>query len=202
MKVPMNNISPVRIYYVYAPTERDKALLCEMESHLKALEYAGRMESWHRGKICAGSAYDHECLVQLEKAQLLLLLISPDFFASPQVYEIEMKQALVRQSRGEVYVIPILLRPVYYDDAPFAQLEMLPSNGKPITSWTHRDEAFADVAYGLSRILNFFSVNQRNTPSVLIPSPERGTRYETIVYGSVRDLIIGDHSTKTIFFTR
>src|SRR5437588_8749947 len=132
--------SPVEVYYSYAPTERDEELRQELEHHLKILEHAGQIAGWHRAEIRAGSVHAQERTAHLEKAQLILLLISPDFLASSEAYGIEMKYALARQARGETHVIPILLRPVLYEGAPFAHLEILPSNGKPITSWTHRDE--------------------------------------------------------------
>ena len=49
--------------------------------------------------------------------------------ASDYCYSIEMHQALERFERHEADVIPILLRPVLYTDAPFAKLQMLPTNG-------------------------------------------------------------------------
>jgi hypothetical protein len=86
----------------------------------------------------------------LETAHLILLLISADFLASDYCYDIEMRRALERNERGEAAVIPIILRKVdNWESAPFSKLQCLPKDGKPITSWTDRDEAWADVARGI-----------------------------------------------------
>ena len=151
---------PIEVYYSYAPGKRDEGLRLELEHHLITFERNGLIVGWHRGEILPGKVSASERLAHLQRAQLILLLISPDFLSSNEMYDIEMKLALERHARGEAHVIPILLRPVFYKNAPFAHLEMLPDNGKPITSWTHQDEAFENVANGLDRVLHHLSQGQ------------------------------------------
>jgi len=79
--------------------------------------------------------------------------VSADFFASDYCSGIEMKRALERQEAGEARVIPILVRPADWTDAPFAYLQALPTNAKPIVSWPDKDTALADVAAGICRVI-------------------------------------------------
>src|SRR2546421_12801455 len=137
---------PIEVYYSYAPSKRDEELRLELEHHLITFERNGLIAGWHRGEILAGKVSASERLVHLQRAQLILLLVSPDFLSSHETYHFEMKLALERHTRGEAYVIPILLRPVFYKNTPFAHLQMLPDNHLPITSWEHQDEAFENVA--------------------------------------------------------
>jgi hypothetical protein len=53
---------------------------------------------------------------------------------------------------GEANVIPILLRPVDWAGAPFSQLEVLPKNHQPVTSWSNQDEAFREIAEGIRAV--------------------------------------------------
>ncbi len=62
----------------------------------------------------------------LETAHIILLLISADFLASEYCYSMEMKRALVRHEVKSTRVIPILIRPVDWQEAPFAKLQILP----------------------------------------------------------------------------
>src|SRR5579885_1035005 len=64
-----------------------------------------------------------------------------------------MKRALERAARGEARVIPVLLSPVAWEHTPLGQLQALPPNGKPITSWSNRDAALASVARELRKTL-------------------------------------------------
>ena len=60
-----------------------------------------------------------------------------------------MKTALGRHEAKEARVVPIILRDVDWHTAPFGKLQALPRDGKPITLWTNRDEAWATVARGI-----------------------------------------------------
>src|SRR5258708_19112121 len=69
--------------------------------------------------------------------------------ASDYCYGIEMKRALERHETGTVRVIPIILRRVYWEDAPFSKLQVLPTDAKPITQWQDRDEAYWNITLGI-----------------------------------------------------
>jgi tetratricopeptide (TPR) repeat protein len=60
---------------------------------------------------------------------------------------------LERHEAGTCRVIPIILRPTYWQGSPFSKLQMLPTDAKPITRWADRDEAFHDVVKEISFVL-------------------------------------------------
>src|SRR5258708_8371840 len=84
---------------------------------------------------------------------LILILISPDFMASDYCFGVEMKRALERHQAGICRVVPILLRPTFWEDAPFSSLQLLPSDARPITRWPDRDEAFQDITTEINRTI-------------------------------------------------
>jgi hypothetical protein len=135
----------IEIFYVFA--QEDEELQAELEKQLALLRKIGLITDWHSGKIQAGQERMSEIENHLAAAQIILLLVSAHFMAS-ESYNIA-KQAMERQGSGAARVIPIILRPVDWKGAPFDQLEVLPTNGRPVTSWTHRDEAFFNVAKGI-----------------------------------------------------
>jgi hypothetical protein len=73
--------------------------------------------------------------------------------ASDFCYSIEMKRALERHRANEARVLPIILRPTDWKDAPFAVLEVLPADGKAVTRWPTRDDAFENVVGGIRRAI-------------------------------------------------
>src|SRR5260370_18336588 len=87
----------------------------------------------------------------LDSANLILLLISSDFMNSDYCYGKEMRRALERHREATCRVIPILLRPTYWEGAPFSNLQLLPTDARPITRWPDRDEAFQYVVTEISR---------------------------------------------------
>jgi hypothetical protein len=148
MDVPQLTISnPLAIFYSYV--HADEALRAELEKHLSLLRRQGLISTWYDQQVLPGANWSEETLVHLNSASLILLLISPDFLASDYCSGVEMQLALERHERGEAQVIPILLRPVDWKGAPFEQLQGLPRDMKPVTSWSNRDEAFRDIARGI-----------------------------------------------------
>ena len=61
-------------------------------------------------------------------------------------------RALERHKAGEAVVIPIILRAADWTQTPFARLQALPKDLRPITSWPNRDEAFASVARSIRAV--------------------------------------------------
>ena len=109
------------------------------------LKREGLIESWHDRKIKAGSEVDNSIDEKMETAQVILLLVSPDFLASQYCYEREMQRAMKRHEEGSARVIPVILRPCDWTSAPFGKLLAAPKDGKPVTKWPDRDDGFLDI---------------------------------------------------------
>src|SRR5436305_3311825 len=137
----------IKVFYAYAPA--DETWVQELEKHLNLLQRQGIISTWHPRLITAGEDWQHVIDSHFQKASLILLLISPDFLASDYCYGQEMRQALEREQERGVCVIPILLRPVDWQHAPFAHLRPLPSNATFLTEWANVDRAFAEVTMGI-----------------------------------------------------
>lgn len=64
-----------------------------------------------------------------------------------------MKRAIERHHTGAALVIPILMRSVFWEGAPFTKLQMLPTDAKAITLWPDRDIAFENVVRGIQKAI-------------------------------------------------
>ncbi len=160
--------TPVEVFYSYA--HKDEAFRDELETHLSLLRRQGLITEWHDRHILPGTDWSQALDEHLERASVILLLISADFLASDYCYGIEMQRALERHQANEARVIPILLRPVDWNNAPFAYLQALPTDAKPITTWRNRDAAFTDVAAGIRRVIEDLSSLQASAPRAALPS--------------------------------
>lgn len=129
----------------FSYSHRDEALRDQLETHLAMLKRQGFIETWHDRRITAGEGVDNAISASLEAADIVLLLVSPDFLASDYCYEREMLRAIERDQAGACTVIPVILRPCDWHDAPFGKLLAAPKDGKPITQWPDLDAAFLDV---------------------------------------------------------
>src|SRR6266446_8502742 len=146
-------LMPVKIFCCYA--HEDEALLNKLKTHLRPLQRQGLIDVWYDRDISAGTEWEQEIKQHLNTAQIILLLVSPDFMDSDYCYSIEMKRAIERHARGEATVIPVIVRPVYWHGEPLGKLQALPTDGKPVTSsdWHDPDRAWYDVTNGIYKVV-------------------------------------------------
>ncbi|MFL6255056.1 MAG: toll/interleukin-1 receptor domain-containing protein, partial [Pyrinomonadaceae bacterium] len=141
----------VHLFYSYS--HKDEVLRNELETHLKLMQRQGLLETWHDRRIEAGDEWREKIDENLERADVVLLLVSPDFIASDYCFKNEMKRALERQSQREAVVIPVIVRDTNWRMAPFSGLQALPRNGQAVTTWANKDSAWRDVSEGLERVV-------------------------------------------------
>ena len=84
--------SSIEIFYSYS--HKDEALREELEKQLSLLKWQGLITGWHDRRILAGQEWADEIDTHLNTAQIILLLVSPDFMASKYCYGVEVKRAL------------------------------------------------------------------------------------------------------------
>lgn len=150
---------PVRVFYSYS--HKDEGLRSELETHLKILQRLELIETWHDRNINAGEDWTVEIDENLERADIILLLISADFIASNYCYEKEMTCALEKHENGEARVVPVILRDVNWSHAPFSKLQVLPKDGLPIVNWSDRDSAWRNVSEGIERLIEEIQAEKR-----------------------------------------
>lgn len=143
----------IEIFISYA--RKDEKYRKSLEKQLKVLKREHLINVWHDREIVPGMEWQQEIDSHLNAADVILLLISPDFMASDYCYGIEMEKAIERHKRRESYVIPIIIRHTYWKSSPIGKLQALPTDGVPVTdpSWYTLDKAFLDVAEGIRKVI-------------------------------------------------
>lgn len=140
----------VNLFFSYSHV--DEELRDELEKHLSILKRQGIIDTWHDRRIEAGKNLDPEITQNLEKAHIILLLISSDFLASDYCYDREMTRAMERHLSGDARVIPVILRSCAWHKAPFGELMAVPTDGKPVAKFPSLDEGFLDITNAITKI--------------------------------------------------
>jgi hypothetical protein len=166
---------PISIFYSYS--HRDKAYRDKLKTHLSVMKRQGLISMWHDEDIMPGQEWTDEINKHLKIADVILLLVSPDFMDSDYCYSIEMEFAIQRHEAGEACVIPIILRPCEWSHSPLSRFQALPYRAKPVSKWTNRDEAFNDIAQGIRRVVNSLRKSKggnkatlKNEHSITVPA--------------------------------
>jgi hypothetical protein len=140
-----------KVFYSYA--HEDSAVRNELAEFLAPLKHSGRIVEWHDRQIKPGVRWETEIFSNLDSADLIVLLVSKSFLGSNYCFGIEMERAMQRFKTGAAVGVPVLIGPCLWKESRFSELQCLPRNGKPVSSWPSRDEALADIATEISEIV-------------------------------------------------
>lgn len=139
---------PVFISYAH----KDERFREDLEAHLKLLQRQGLIEMWHDRRIGPGEDWPEEIDKNLERAGIILLLISSDFTNSDYCWDRERVKALELRRKRKADVIPVVVRSVNWKASDLAGLQALPKNAKPIDEWDKPDAAWSSVAAKIEEV--------------------------------------------------
>ena len=179
----------IEIFFCYA--HEDKTYLNKLKKHLIPLQRGHLIDTWHDADISPGAVWEEEVNKHLNTAHIILMLISPDFMASDYCYSKEMMRAIERHEQRDARVIPILIRPTHWHEAPFSKLQALPTDAKPITdpSWVTQDRAFIKITEGVRKAIDDIAQLQLAPASLLSENssePEPLTTTSTIPQSEIQ----------------
>jgi hypothetical protein len=139
------------IFCAAAPS--DTSFLAEWERHLLPLIQVGRITVWSEQHLVAGAGRLQQLNGHLDRAQVIVFLLSADFFASDECIEL-MERAL----EGSARVIPLLVAPVDWKTSPMTNLACLPSDGTFVMNWKNQADAFHRCVQDLRQFIGLPTV--------------------------------------------
>ncbi len=130
------------------------------EEALAGLRRSGAVKIWTFRKLLPGDHLDVGIDQALDEAHLIVMLVSSSFLNSDYVWNVEMKAAVKRHDAGVARLIPVVVRPCDWSDAPFGRLNALPTDAKAVTDWDNQDRAWLSVARGIRRVIEDMSAGK------------------------------------------
>jgi tetratricopeptide (TPR) repeat protein len=162
--------APLWVFISYA--HEDEALCHEFIKHLSELQREGLVRDWYDREITGGSEWAEQINERLNSADIIVLLVSPDFLASEYCCGVEMTRALEREKAHQARVVPVILRPSEWATSALAKFNALPQDGKPVVDWptvnpNEHDHGFLNVVEGLRGV-----ALELRPPAASTPPPE------------------------------
>lgn len=156
-----------KIFISYANSNRSE--LDELLTTLAPLERENKISTWSNIDIVPGEEWEAAIKKQLQEANIIIFLVSSYFMADDYLWNVELASAMERHNKGEVILIPVILRPCDWLSTPFAKLNALPSKGKPVSAYEDRDVAWLEVVAAIRKIvepLQISSISPIEPPKV------------------------------------
>jgi hypothetical protein len=150
-------VSPALIKLFYSYADADAAYQETLLKSLAGIRWSNKhpnspfhVSEWHRALLGAGEVLAEQVERNLQDANVIILLLSPDYLAEQFTYEDgEVTQALLRAAAGQVRLVPVMLKPTEITDfVDLVKYKPLPDDG-PVTVSGNQDLAFQKVAEGI-----------------------------------------------------
>lgn len=139
-----------RCFVSYARS--DRVLFEELCRHLASFLQRGDVEVFDDSQIAAGEPVQARLFDEINRAELILLLVSADYLAGNGLFELESR-AMKRYEEGAARVVPVIARSCDWSAAPFRKLQTLPRDGQAVFSRRDRDAAWVDVVNSLLLVI-------------------------------------------------
>jgi len=139
--MPMN---PKDIFISYAHV--DEKFKDELVKMLSPLQDQGVLRIWQDREIEPGEEWYQAIQNSMNACDIALLLISSDFLNSRFIKSIEVPNLLRRRREEGLRAVPIIIRSCLWQSVPVLKdLQALPKDGKPISSFEDRDQVWTDI---------------------------------------------------------
>jgi TIR domain-containing protein len=145
----MNAPPPATVFVSYS--HLDEKFREELDFQLTILQNKRYLNWWTDKRLIPGDEWEKAILDQLDKADIILLLVSSYFLASPFCWRVELKKAIKRHDEGVARVVPIFVRECVPEETPIEKLHGVPRKDRPISTWKDRHKAWANVATGVQK---------------------------------------------------
>lgn len=123
---PMSS-QPQRLVYIAAAADAD--LVHEFEAQLAPLESVGLIDAWSESRVRPGELLDIELSRRLASAEVVLFFMSPALLEGTHYLDLIERASHLREQQGHPITIPVLLRPVHWQQTALGKWRPLPRSG-------------------------------------------------------------------------
>jgi len=137
---------PVFISY----SHKDDVFLDQLRGALVPYERTGDLQVWADPLIEPGDEWEEGINTNLDRAAIVILLLSNDFMRSYYCIEKELARA---QKNKTAAIIPVVVRASRFDKLPLGRIQAILPGGKPVDEHEKPDRAWYEVTKELDRVI-------------------------------------------------
>jgi hypothetical protein len=161
--MPSSPSTRTKVFISYS--HKDKKWLKRLQKHLKPLEREDNLDCWDDTHIQSGDNWKQEIQKALDKAQVAVLLISANFFASDFIDETELPSLLNAAKAKGVCILPVILSACRFErNIDLASFQSVNPLNKPLSknSYNEQEEIFDRIAQEIENAFRLSEPIHRN----------------------------------------
>lgn len=158
-------------------SHKDEEWLGKLQTMLRPLVRRNGISAWDDKKIKAGAKWEEEIQGALARANVAVLLVSPDFLGSDFIAEHELPPLLEAAKRKGLVIFWIYLRSCLYEETEIKDYQAAHDISKPLDSLTPADQSrvLAEVCRKLKTVALETAPSAARPKSASSNLPERNT---------------------------
>jgi hypothetical protein len=179
----MSSDQKLNVFVSYS--HEDKAWLERVQVHLKPLARGGKLGLWDDTRIKAGQRWRDEIEAALAQADVAILLISADFYASDFIANNELPPLLETQSKRGLAILGVHISYSHFeDDEILSEYQTVNTPNQPIKSLSEADQ---------DKVLRDLARRIRELVPLRPAAPENG-RLDEVCVPPERSIAVGPES--------
>lgn len=137
-----------KIFISYA--RQDEEFRTQLEKHLSGLKRSGLIETWQDQMIRPGEEWHDKIKEEIDKADVCIILASPDYLALNHIWENDINafQKRVDDPDDNFVLLPIIIRPCFWEDTLLRKFQAL-----DISKEVDKDLSYLKIVTALRDIL-------------------------------------------------
>ena len=140
---------------VYSYSHRDSQHRASMERSLALLKTDGLLVDWSDQSILPGSSISAAIRRNMDNADIIVFLLSPDFIASEECMKEWRRAEQLAAENPQRFYIPIIVRDCAWKDLLTKDdPKALPQDGVPVVNFVSQDAAWQQVYEGIKAVVN------------------------------------------------
>jgi thiol-disulfide isomerase/thioredoxin len=151
-----NKDKPVRDTVFISYSRRDTRWIEMVKTHLKPFERDGRIKRWDDTEIKSGQLWKTEIEKAIGSAQVVVLLVSPEFLASDFIANNELPPLLVAAETEGATILSVIIKPCNYAHAEnISKYQAINPPDKALAKMTsaRRDEVLSKLTERILEVL-------------------------------------------------
>ena len=173
----------------YSYSHKDAQHRDDMETALSLLKKDNLLEDWSDLNILPGETISKEIRKNMDEADILVFLLSPDFIASNEcMKEWEYARQLAAEGKP-IFRIPIILRDCSWKDLLSNDgIKALPKDGESVVNFDSKDTAWQQVYQGIKAVIN--QLRETFTPKSEFISEIEKTDFVSLEHVKLQDIFV------------
>lgn len=136
----------VRSHVTILHDRSDQLWAERIRTHLASLTVAGLADISVQDDVGAGTDWRRELAAILDRADILIVLVSADFIAS-DLASAQLPRLIQRAQSGDIAIVPVIARPCDWVQLPWlATRQVFPQDGRPLSDIPNADMSLVQIA--------------------------------------------------------